>query len=139
MSELIDVPVMEAWRRVWRQAVVPLASYEGLKALSEALHKDDPRLIQGATTSPPPLQAVQDWPCEAADLIGYMGWQGDGLNTVGEVEEFFARMCFEIDRILGEPAACRWVLNAYDEWPREEMIAKLTPEVDLSLSKKERD
>jgi hypothetical protein len=43
--------------------------------------------------------------------VGYCAWQGDGLETVAEVEEFFARVCFEADQVLGEPAACRWFLN----------------------------
>lgn len=127
---------IESWRHVWRKAVAPLLSTEGLLALKGALERDDPRLIQGATTTPPPLMCVQDWNCEAACLLGYCGWQGDGLETVGEVEEFFARMCFEIDQELGEPAGCRWLLNAYDSWDRETMRRELLPEVELELEKR---
>src|SRR5262249_42196250 len=76
---------------------------------------------EGATRPPPPLQCVQDWPVEAACAVGFCGWQGDGLETVAEVEEFFARVCFEIDQRLGEPAACRWFLNWFDETPRDDM------------------
>ncbi len=46
---------------------------------------DDPRLTQGSTTTPP-LMCVQDWPVEAACVLGFCGWQGDGLETVAEVE-----------------------------------------------------
>lgn len=125
---------MESWRKVWKEGVVPLVSTEGLLALKEALVKDDPRLIQDGTTTPPPLQCVQDWPVEAACALGFMGWMGDGLNTVAEVEEYFARMCFEIDQRLKEPAGCRWFLNWYDETPREEMRKELLAEVVLALS-----
>ena len=124
---------MESWRKVWREGVEPLLTTEGLSALAQALRSDDGRLVQGATTTPPPLMCVQDWPCEGACALGYCGWVGDGLETVGEVEEFFARMCFEIDQRLGEPAACRWFLNWYDETPRDEMRRELLAEVTRAL------
>jgi hypothetical protein len=125
---------MESWRKVWRDGVEPLLTTEGLSALAQALRSDDGRLVQGATTTPPPLMCVQDWPCEAACALGYCGWVGDGLETVGEVEEFFARMCFEIDQRLGEPAACRWFLNWYDETPRDDMRRELLNEVTRALT-----
>ena len=127
---------MESWKNVWRRGVAPLLSTESLEALRQALVNDDPRLLQGATTTPPPLQCVQDWPVEAACALGYCGWQGDGLETVAEVEEFFARMCFEIDRNLGEPAGCRWFLNWFDETPRDEMRRLLLAEVNRALGQR---
>src|SRR5438094_8455764 len=86
---------MESWRKVWRDGLAPQISTPGLEALRRALLTDDARLLQSATTSPPPLQCVLDWPVEGACALGYCGWQGDGLETIGEVEEFFARSCFE--------------------------------------------
>jgi hypothetical protein len=127
---------MEAWRKVWREGVAPHLTTAGLEALKLALASDDPRLLQGATTSPPPLQCVQDWAVEAACVIGYCGWQGDGLETVADVEEFFARVCFEADQALGEPAACRWLLNWYDETPRDEMRRQLLAEVTRTLAQR---
>src|SRR5262245_818937 len=128
---------MESWRKVWREGIAPLVSKEGLEALYHGLTNDDARLVQGATTTPPPLQCVADWPCEGACAVGFCGWQGDGLETVAEVEEFFARMCFEIDRRLGEPAACRWFLNWFDETPRNEMRQQLLPEVARAIKQRE--
>ncbi|HWG47933.1 MAG TPA: hypothetical protein VN688_34540 [Gemmataceae bacterium] len=127
---------MESWRKVWREGVAPLLSNPGLEALRQALTNDDARLLQGATTPPPPLQCVQDWPVEAACALGFCGWQGDGLETVAEVEEFFARMCFEIDQRLGEPAACRWFLNWFDETGRDEMRELLLAEVNRALAQR---
>ncbi len=127
---------MESWRKVWREGVAPLLSTSGLEALQQALKNDDARLLQGLTTTPPPLQCVQDWPVEAACALGFCGWQGDGLETVAEVEEFFARTCFEIDQRLGEPAACRWFLNWFDETPREEMREQLLAEVQRALAQR---
>lgn len=124
---------MESWRLVWRDGFVQGLSTAGLATLKSALERDDPRLIQGATTTPPPLWFVQEWPVEAACALGFCGWQGDGLGTVGEVEEHFAKVCFEADTRLGEPAACRWFLNWFDDTPRHEMRRELLAEVELAL------
>jgi hypothetical protein len=125
---------MEAWRNVWRKAIVPLAPLEGLIALRKALEDDSPKLLQGVTCQPPPLMCVQDWDCEASDALSFLFWQA-GLDTVGEVGEAFARACFEIDQRLGEPAACRWFLNWWDETPRGTAIENLLPEVDLAIAR----
>lgn len=127
---------MESWRLVFRDGFAPVLSTRGLETLAEALRTDDPRLTQGSTTTPPPLMCVQDWPCEAACPLGFCGWQGDDLTSVGQVEEFFARACFEADQRLGEPAACRWFLNWFDNTPRDAMRAALLAEVELALSQR---
>ena len=125
---------MEAWRKVWREGLAPLLSTRGLEALKRGLLRDDVRLTQGATTTPPPMQCVLDWPVEGACVVGYCAWQGDGMETVGEVEETFARVCFEADQRLGEPAAVRYFLNWYDDTPRDEMRKHLLAEVERALA-----
>lgn len=125
---------MESWRIVWRDGFVPVLSTTGLMALRDALRSNDPRLVQGATTTPPPLMCVQDWPVEAACALGVCGWLGDNLESVGQVEEHFAKCCFEADQRLGEPAACRWFLNWFDDTPRDEMRRELLAEVELALA-----
>jgi hypothetical protein len=127
---------MESWQKVWREGLAPQISTAGLESLREALVLDDPRLLQGATTSPPPLPCVQEWPVEGACGLGYCGWQGDELESVAEVEEYFAQKCFEADQILGEPAACRWFLNWFDETPRGQMRRLLLAEVNRSLAQR---
>ncbi len=127
---------MDSWRKVWREGMVPLLSHAALQALRLALVNDDPRLLQGATTRPPPLLCVHDWPVESACPIGYCGWQGEGLETVAEVEEYFAKVCFEVDQRLGEPAAIRYFLNWADETPRDEMRRELLAEVEIALGLK---
>lgn len=124
---------MEAWRKVWREGFVPVLSRRALEALRDALRDDDPRLLQGCTTNPPPLMVVLDWPVEGACATGFCGWQGEELGTVGEVEEFFAEVCFLADQRLGEPAACRHFLNWYDDTPRDEMRRELLAEVERCL------
>ncbi len=125
--------IMESWKNVWREGVAPLLSQEALEVLERALQDNDPQLVQGATTSPPPLQCAQDWPVEAACALGFCGWKSRNLETVAQVEEHFAQMCFEIDQRLGEPAACRWFLNWFDDTPREEMRQELLVEVQRAL------
>src|SRR5262245_36220188 len=127
---------MESWRKVWRDGLAPQLSVAGLEALARGLTNDDPQLLQGATTTPPPLQCVQDWPVEAACVLGYCGWKGEGRETVAEVEEFFAKACFEADQRLGEPAGCRWFLNWYDDTPRDEMRRLLLGEVNRTLAQR---
>jgi len=123
------------WQQVWRIGVAPQISTAGLEALRQALREDDPRLIQGATTAPPPLQCVSDWPVEAACPIGFTGWQ-DGIGTVIEVEEYFTRICHETDQRIDEPGGCRWFLNYVDETPRYEMRQELLVEVERSLAER---
>ena len=73
------------------------------------------------------------------DALTYMLTYDGDLETVGEVEEAFARACFEIDQILGEPAGCRHFLNAYDDWPRNEMRRELMNELPKAMEiKKEK-
>lgn len=127
---------MESWRKVWREGLAPQLSITSLTALQQALQNDDVRLLQGATTSPPPLECVRDWPVEAACVLGYCGWHGEGLETVSEVEDFFAQACFEADQRLGEPAACRWFLNWFDDAPRADARALLLGEVNRSLAQR---
>lgn len=125
------------WAEVFRRGIAPQLSTPGLAALRDALRADDPRLGQGFTTSPPPLECVRDWPVEAACPVGFCGWQGDGLDTVEAVEEFFAGVCFECDRRIDEPAGCRHFLNWADETPRDEMRRELLTEVTRALADRE--
>lgn len=127
---------MESWRLVWREGFASHIATNGLEALRDALRGDDPRLTQGGTTTPPPLMRVQDWPVEAACCLGFCGWIGDGLATVGEVEEYFARLCFLADGSLCEPAGCRWFLNWFDNTPRDEMRRELLAEVERTLAER---
>jgi hypothetical protein len=102
LSEVVEIrpepePALQTWQKVWREGIAPSLSTAALVALERALVRDDPRLIQGETCTPPPVQAVRDWPVEGACLVGYCGWQGDGLSTAAEVEEYFARVAHGVE------------------------------------------
>lgn len=139
MNVQVDAPdgerIHDAWRKVFREGLAPLLSGQSLVALEAALEADDPRLLQGYTTDPPAWSGATDWPVGSACLIGFCGL-ADGLVTVGEVQDYFAQSCYEIDQRCGEPAACRWLLNWYDEMPRDEMRPALLAEVRLESERR---
>src|SRR5439155_17071091 len=124
---------METWRRVWREGLAPQLSRDGLLALHSALIHDDPRLLQGVVSSPPPLDAMRPCAVHGGCAIGMCGWLGDGLESVGEIEAFFSTVCESADAAFHEPAACRFFFNWYDEAPRLEMRRELLGEVNLAL------
>jgi hypothetical protein len=127
----------KAWRKGFREGFFPGLSTRALRALEDALANNDERLIQGATTQPPPLACVSDWPVEMACGIGLCGWLGEGLKTVGEVEEYFARQCYECDTRLGEASGCRHALNWFDDTPRSEAFPLLLEEVRKELKERQ--
>jgi hypothetical protein len=127
---------MDAWQKVWRDGFAPVLSTAALNTLRHALETDDPRLLQGVTTVPPPLQCVGAWAVEGACALGYCGWQGDGLQTVAQVERYFARACRHADQRLGDSGACRFFLNWFDNAPREQMRRQLLAEVDRELKRR---
>jgi hypothetical protein len=124
---------MEKWRRIWREGLAPHLSRTGLQALELALIHDDQRLLQGTTCYPPLLDALRDREVEGTCAIGFCGWQGEGMTHVGQVEEYFQRICDAADAIFNEPAACRYFLNWYDDTPRDQMRRELLGEVTLAL------
>jgi hypothetical protein len=125
---------METWRKVWRDGFVPLLSTVGLQALRSALIHDDRRLLQGVTTSPSPISCQRDWPVDGTCAVGFCAWHGEGIDTIGEIEQHFAESCREADRRLGEPGACRYFLNWFDDAPRDQMRRALLEEVELNLA-----
>lgn len=127
---------MESWREVWRKGYAPVLSTPGLRALADALRTDDPRLIQHATVLPLLHLLTDGEPVECACPVALCGWLGDGVETVGRVDEFWGRACFEADRLLGGPAECRWFLNWVDDVSRDTLRRELLPEVELVLSER---
>jgi hypothetical protein len=127
---------MFAWQKSFRDGIAPNLSTAGLIALKGAIETDDASLIQGETTSPPPLDCCADKPVKACCAIAYAVWKGDARSTVSEVEEAFARVCYLADQALGEPAAVRWFVNWFDETPRATMRRQLLAEVNRELAKR---
>jgi hypothetical protein len=118
-------------RRVWADGFAPLLPAGGLRRLLDALADDDPKLVQGAMCSPPPLMTTQDWPVEAADAVAYCFW-AEGADTVGDVGKHFARTCYEVDKLLGG-SSCWLVLSLWDDLPRHKARAFFIPLVADAL------
>jgi len=127
--------VLEAWRRAFRVGIAPQLTRKGLQGLAKALAQNDARLLQGATTSPPPLQGLAAEPVQKCCPLCFALLDGKAPDavSVGEMEFLFAAACWETDKLLGEPGAFRYFLNAVDEWTREQLIANLLPEVRREL------
>jgi hypothetical protein len=127
---------LPTWAVVFRNGIAPELTTAELTALRVALDLDDGRLTQGATTTPPPMDCAKHMRCEGACAIGYAGWVGDDLPTVGDVEEFFARVCWDADQRLGEAGGVRHFINWFDETPRDEVRRLLLAEIDRVLAER---
>lgn len=130
---------MEKWRDVWRNGIAPHLSTAALEAMLRGIERDDPLLIQGSTTYPPLLEALKDRDVEACCPIGFAGWQGEGLKTLGEIEVYFQKTCDAADATFHEPASCRFFLNWVDDTPREKMRLELAIELRYALSKRTKE
>ncbi len=124
---------MERWQRIWRMGIGPRLSPAALEKLRNGLAKNDARLIQGRTTTPPALAGLEGADVEAACAIGYAGWRGEGHDTVGALSSYFEAVCSAVDGDLGEPAACRHFLDWFDATPRETMRRRLLDEVTQTI------
>jgi hypothetical protein len=127
----------DAARHAFRVGFAPRLSDKSLGALLVALATDDARLMQCQTTAPPGLLWLLDWPVEAACVLGFCGWQGEELGTVGEVSDYFVSACHEADQLLGEPTACRHLIEWIDGTPRDQMRVELLTEVEQILSERQ--
>ena len=127
----------EPWLRVFVDGFAPNMTDDELNAIRDGLVNNDHRILQGATTDPVPLPCVHDWPCNGSCPVGFAKLGTNPEATVGEVESFFADKCYSCDRILGEPAACRFFLNWWDDTPRDEARLSLLEAVDDALAKRQ--
>jgi hypothetical protein len=125
-----------AWQLAWR-AFLPSLPTAGLDALATDVADDERYLIQNATPFPPPLDCASDWPIAAACAVALTAWKGQGLSTVGQVEEAFARACAAASERTGDPTGARYFLNWFDETDRPTMRRELLAEVNLALKDRE--
>ena len=65
----------------------------------------------------------------AAPFVGERASRGPASGVV-------AGRAHVIDQRFGEPTACRWFLNWFDETPREEMREQLLAEVQRALAQR---
>jgi hypothetical protein len=58
------------------------------------------------------------------------------METENFLQGEFSRICHAIDMEIGEPAACRYLINWWDETPRNLARAQLLPEIDRELDRR---
>lgn len=126
---------MEPWQRVFRSGLAPNLSTAALAALADGLERNDPALVQGMTCLPPFLPSTTSLPPESACPLVYAGWMGDGLSTVGDLEKYFMRVCW--DGIVGRNAAGLSAFLAFvDDSPRDVMRLALAEECRRELAER---
>jgi hypothetical protein len=125
---------MNSWQKVFRDGIAPQLSTRSLEELIKALSRNDPALLQGQTTDPPPCPENDPSPVAAACPIALAGWRGERLRSVAEVEEFFARVVFQAGNALGEPTAVRSFFQFTDTADRQTFLRELRAEVDRALA-----
>jgi len=130
----------ELWRSVLQDGLLPVMTSDQIRCVLACLLHNDGRLIQGATTSPPPLKAVASDPVERACLVGMAVWQLQDGFTVGETDKGYVRLLGQTDRLYekhhSNHQASRWFLSWFDDTSRDEMRAELIPELKAELERR---
>jgi hypothetical protein len=133
------VAMTEAWRKVWREGLVPQLTTLGLEGLKKALGEDRPSLITGSTSYPPPLMCMQDEPVEKCCPLCYALLDGKRPEyvSVGPLEERFAEACWGADQRTGMPGGVKYFLNYIDMEPWAKVRLELLAEVRLALGQRQ--
>ena len=131
-----DKSVQHRWRRAWRRGFGPRMATNSLLALRGALLRDDPRLLQGQTSSPPATEIFFAERIEGCCALSFGAWQTGQLPRVRELADYYENLCQAADRALGEPAACVAFLDWYDQTPRSRMRRLLLREVNRLLNRR---
>lgn len=130
---------LPGWVEVWRHHVAPRLPALGLVALAAALREDDPRIVQEVNAMPDRgYRGEPDWRhhgVRAACPLCFAGWHGEGLATVGEVEDWFGGLAGAVND--GRPDALSWLLAWIDETERPAMLAGLLAEVEREIGRRE--
>lgn len=132
MSYIPEATAPLQWQAVLRAALAE-APDAGLVALRRALAQDSPTVIQGETCRPGWDRPEAEVEC--ACPLAYLAWKGKGVRRVGELEQHWARMSWELNQRFRDRHWCAVaVLFAFlDDSPRHAVLAALLAEVDAEL------
>jgi hypothetical protein len=127
--------MLKPWQKAFREEIAPHLSEKTLAVLRKGLDEDDPRLVQGTTVSPHPSGPIgsrgRTTPPTGACALGYCGWQGEGLNSVGDVWDFFGKFRNEVDDY-----ALNDFVSFFDSNERHMVFAALSSEIDAVLAER---
>lgn len=125
MLRPVDLEIT-AWQRAFRDGIAPNLSDNELACLAEGIRNKDERIVNGCGIVPEPSPMNSAKTPTHADPVNYAIWVGNkDVQTVGDLEERSARVMFEADQILGQPAAVRYLLNWIDDNPLETTMPQL--------------
>lgn len=126
------------WKDVFRRGLAPQLTSDELETLLTALVNNDPDLIQGKTVEPCGAGVKGDEKPKAGCMIGYIIWKCRGANEVRDVQNEFACICCGIDVRLAVLSVNRYLLNFFDETPRDKMRPQLIEEIELELERRKK-
>lgn len=133
MTEMTTEP-LAGWQVAFRQGVAPQLSTAALERLADGLLGDDPALVQGWTTEPPPVEHCLDEYATGGCLLCYgLMADFDGPPLVADLAGRFGDVCRRCDEALGLPGAVGYLLRAWDDLPRAEARALFRAEVERTL------
>ena len=127
---------MESWRLVWRDGFAPVLTTDRAGGPPRRPRGGRPPADAGLHDHPAPAACAcrtgrSRPPARSATAAGRAtGWRPSARSRSSS-----PACCFEADQRLGEPAACRWFLNWFDDTPRDEMRRELLAEVELALER----
>lgn len=121
------------WREVWADGLADQLPTDGLIALRDALVRDDPRLLQGATCQPSAAyRSTRHLHVECACPVAYTLWR-TGFWTVGSLERAFHAALMAADREIGRERALSSFLCWCDDTPRDAMREQLLDVVEATI------
>lgn len=121
---------------VWRNGFFPAMSTASLAALRRGIERADAALAHGQTTEPPDFVCYEDCLPLAACAVCYAGWKGDGLQTVGELSQYFFAVCAHANARLGGDGECAPGLNYWD-FDNQEARRALLPLLEQEIARRQ--
>lgn len=125
-----NAPRADRWREVWL-TIAPHLTLAALREIRAGLERDDERIMQGMTCSPPLYAIHGRLPIAATCPILFGIWQSGGCAFVSEAQDQFERL----KDLAGDDM--RYLLNWIDDTDRSEMREMLIAEVDAVIAERQ--
>jgi hypothetical protein len=131
-SRLEQLHAKPGWREAWED-LEPHLSTPVLSAMLAGLESNDARIVQGVTHQPSLARAPSNAPPECGCLVAFGLWVGEGLETIGQIDQRFS----QVNRAV--PTAYR-VFGAFDASQSIEEARRLfLPVVRAAVARRQRE